>query len=335
MVLASVRPDAWRRERLLDVVCMGEIMVQFNAVTRGPLRNVALFEKHAAGAEGNVAIGVSRLGGASGIITRVGNDEFGHFLRATLMAENVNTSHVAVDQDFPTAVFFIQRGFPIPDKSEAYYYRRNSDGSKLGSKDLDPKYIASAKIFHVTGVTPALSETAKEATSAAVRIAKEHNVTVSLDTNIRLKLWTEGEARTTLFPLCKMADVLFTSGPDAKIILGTDDPVEITKILHKSGVATVVVKLGEKGAFASSKGETVTQPMIHTSVEDPTGAGDSFAATFLATQLKGWKPQESLRAALATAAMVVTVRGDYENIPDMAALRTFLDYEHGKTEYLR
>src|SRR5208337_2034337 len=110
---------------------MGEIMVEFNAVNRGPLRNVELFEKHAAGAEGNVAIGVSRLGCSSGIITRVGNDEFGLFLVATLKGENVDTSHVTVDNDYPPAVFFIQRGFPIPDKSAAYYYRRNSSGSKL------------------------------------------------------------------------------------------------------------------------------------------------------------------------------------------------------------
>lgn len=310
-------------------------MVEFNAVNRGPIRHVALFEKHAAGAEGNVAIGVSRLGCSSGIVTRVGDDEFGLFLLATLKAENVDTSRVAIDKDFPTAVFFIQRGFPIPDKSEAYYYRHESAGSKLSPDDLDAKYIASAKIFHVTGITPALSESAKKATEAAIRIAKESNVIVSLDTNIRLKLWTEEAARTTLLPLCKMADILFTSRPDGKIILGTDDQKEIAEVLQKSGVRTVVVKLGEDGAFASSTGETATQRIFHSSVEDPTGAGDSFAATFLATRLKGWKLQDSLRAASATAALVVSVRGDYENIPDMQALRTFLDFEYGKSEYLR
>jgi len=263
-------------------------MVEFNAVNRGPLRDVGLFEKHAAGAEGNVAIGVSRLGCSSGMITRVGDDEFGRFLVAKLRGENVDTSHLTVDNEYPTAIFFIQRGFPIPDKSEAYYYRRNSAGSKLSPKDLDSNYIRSARVLHVTGITPALSESAKEATTAAVKTAKENKVIVSLDTNIRLKLWTVETARTTLRPLCNMADVLFTSIPDSKIVLGLEEPVEIAKVLHKNGVKTVVIKLGEKGAFASSNGEIATQPMIHTSVEDPTGAGDSFAATFLATQLKGW-----------------------------------------------
>ena len=318
-----------------DVITMGEVLVELNAVTRGPLRHVALFEKHAGGAEGNVAIGVSRLGQSSGIIARVGNDEFGQFLLGTLRAENVNTSHVAVDGDSPTGLFFVERGYPIPDKSASVYYRHDSAGSKLSEADVDTKYIATAKIFHITGITPALSKTAREASRVAVMAAKERKVAVSLDTNIRLKLWSEEDARRTLLPLCEMADIVFTSCPDAKIIVGEDEPEAIVKRLHRTGVGTVVVKLGEKGAFASSNHETATVPMIRTTVEDPTGAGDSFAAAFLATRLKGWKLKDCLRAASATAALVVTVRGDWEIIPDLKSLQTFLDYESGRPEYLR
>jgi sugar/nucleoside kinase (ribokinase family) len=314
---------------------MGEIMVEFNAVTRGPLRHVQLFEKHAAGAEGNVAIGVSRLGCSSGIISRVGNDEFGLFLLGALKAEGVDTSRVAIDSDFPTASLFIQRGHPIPNKSEAFYYRKDSAGSKLSPRDVDTAYIASSKIFHLTGVTPALSESARDAAIKAMGAAKDGHVTLSLDTNVRLKLWSGEAARLSLLPLCESADIVFTSCPDSKIILNQDKPDEIARTLHRAGVKTVVVKLGEKGAFASSSGESVTQPAIPTYVEDPTGAGDSFAATFLATQLKGWRLKDSLRAAAATAALVVSIRGDYENIPNMEGLKTFLGYEEGKTEYLR
>lgn len=97
----------------------------------GPLGTCAVFEKHAAGAEGNVAIGEARLGCSSRVISRVGNDEFGRFLTGTLRAEGVDTLHITVDHDFPTAAFFIQRGHPIPNKSEAFYYRKGSAGSKL------------------------------------------------------------------------------------------------------------------------------------------------------------------------------------------------------------
>lgn len=320
---------------LPDVVCMGEIMVELNSVIRGPLRDVELFEKHAAGAEGNVAIGVSRLGCSSGIISRVGNDEFGQFLLGALRAERVDTSHVMIDGDSSTGLFFIQRGYPVPDKSEAFYYRRNSAGSRLSANDVDADYISSAKIFHISGITPALSDSTRDATTVAVKTAERRNVQVSLDTNVRLKLWDKEAARSILLPLCKMADVVFTSGPDSKIILGEDQPEEIARILHRVGVKTVIVKLGERGAYASSGGEIATQPMIPSYVEDATGAGDSFAAAFLATQLNGWNLKDSLRAAATCAALVVTVRGDYENIPDMKGLQTALGYEQGTTEYLR
>ncbi len=175
---------------------------------------------------------------------------------------------MTIDREAPTAVFFVQSGYPIPKKSEAFYYRRSSAGSKLSPRDVDSSYIASAKVFHVTGITPALSDTAREATALAVRAAKDHKLTISLDTNIRLKLWKEQAAREMLLPLCKMADIVFTSVPDAKIILGLDDPHEIAKALHKNRVTTVIVKLGSQGSFASSGGETITQPMIPASVED-------------------------------------------------------------------
>jgi len=132
-----------------------------------------------------------------------------------------------------------------------------------------------------------------------------------------------------------MADIVFTSGPDSRIIFDETDPERIAKLLHDNGVETVVVKLADHGAYASAASQTASSPMIRTTVEDPTGAGDSFAAAFLATQLKGWKLKDSLQAASATAALVVTVRGDYENIPDLDALQKFLDSERGRTEYLR
>jgi sugar/nucleoside kinase (ribokinase family) len=314
---------------------MGEVLVELNAVTRGPVRHVNLFEKHAAGAEGNVAIGASRLGVSSGIITRVGDDEFGRFLLSTLGSENVDTSNVTIDKEASTGIFFVQRGYPIPNKSEIFYYRHGSAGSKLSPQDVNIDYVQSAKIFHVTGITPALSETANQATIHAIQRAKEHKVKISFDTNVRRKLWNNDHACRVLRSLCESADIIFTSPSDAKIIFNIEDPKSIAKMLHDRGVRTVVVKLGDKGSFASSNGEVAVQSVIPVIVEDPTGAGDAFAATFLATHLRGWKLTESLKAATATAALVVTVRGDFENIPDLNSLKTFLDSEQGKTEYLR
>jgi 2-dehydro-3-deoxygluconokinase len=138
-----------------------------------------------------------------------------------------------------------------------------------------------------------------------------------------------------LLPLCKDADIVFTDRSDASIIFGTDNPEKIADSLHNSGVSTVVVKLGEKGLFASSKGETVTEPLIPTNVEDLIGAGDALAATFLAAQLKGWSLKESLHAGNVSVSLVATVRGDYENTPDLETLEFYLGSERGEKRHLR
>ena len=242
---------------------------------------------------------------------------------------------MTLDKERQTGIFFVQRGYPIPDKSGSVYYRNDSAGSKISCADVDQKYLATAKIFHTTGITPALSKETSEAVSFAIKTAKSLGVSISLDTNLRLKLWTEEDARSTLLSMCKSSDYLFTSSSDAKIILGVDQPADVARILHESGVSTVIVKLGDKGAFASYNGETAIQPIIPSYIEDPTGAGDSFAATFLVTRLRNWSLKESLRAAASTASLVVSVRGDYENVPDLDALQTLLDYEKGNPEYLR
>ena len=104
-------------ELMLDVVTMGEVMVQFNPITTGPLRHVTYFEKHAAGAEANFAIGMARMGFKTGVITRVGNDEFGKYIVSVLSGEGIDVSRVRVDSEAPTGVYFIQRGYPMPRRS--------------------------------------------------------------------------------------------------------------------------------------------------------------------------------------------------------------------------
>ena len=148
-----------------DVVTIGEMMVQFNPITTGPLRHVAYFEKHAAGAEANFAVGMVRIGFSAGFISRVGDDEFGKYILTVLKGEGVDVSRVTVDREAPTGIFFVQRGFPIPGRSSVTYYRKGSAASRLSTRDLDHEYVKGSRLFHITGITPALSETCREATA--------------------------------------------------------------------------------------------------------------------------------------------------------------------------
>ncbi len=298
------------------VVTLGESLIQLNAVSRGPLRHVTLFERHVAGAETTVAVCVRRQGIDSGLITRVGDDEFGKCIINWVRGEGVDISQVKVDPEAPTGIYFVQRGFPIPSKSKMFYYRTGSAGSRLSPEDIDPEYIGSAKVFHVTGITPALSETAKNATYKALDAAVSNNVTVSFDTNIRPVLWKTSESTVkTLMPIIEKTSILFTDPTDASILLGTNDRDRIIKSFLDMGVDVVVLKMGERGALAADRTTRAFAEPIPVYVEDPIGAGDAFAGTFITSILKGRTLNESLQRATIAGSLVVTVRGDEEALP--------------------
>jgi len=206
---------------MLDVVTMGEVMVQFNAVSNGPLRHVTYFEKHAAGAEANFAIGITRLGFKAGIITKIRDDEFGRYIINVLRSEGLDVSRIKFEPEAPNGVYFIQRNYPVPGKSSVLYYRKGSAASKLSSNDLDLDYVRNAKLFHLTGITPALSQSCKEASHEALKIASESGLTISFDTNIRLSLWSKDDARLTLLSMLKKANIVLTEPQDGEILFGT------------------------------------------------------------------------------------------------------------------
>lgn len=320
---------------MLDVVTMGEMMVQFNPITTGPLRHVTYFEKHAAGAEANFAIGMVRMGFKAGFITRIGDDEFGRFILNTLRGEGVDVSMVKVDKDAPTGIYFIQRGYPIPERSSVLYYRRGSAASRLSPDDVDPDYIGQAKLFHITGITPALSESCREATLKALEIACKSGVKVSLDTNIRLRLWSEEEARKTILPMINKVDILLTEPSDAEILLNERNPEKIIKKILPMGPEIVVVKLGKEGAMAATSEVLVKKPGFEVPVVDVIGAGDAFAAGFISSILRGWSIDKALEYGNAAGALVVTVRGDIENLPSIDDVETFLASQRKETVRLR
>ncbi len=309
---------------MLDAVTMGEMLIQLNPVTTGPIRHVEYFEKHAAGAEGNFAIGLARMGLTSGFITRVGNDEFGKYILRVLRSEGVDVSKVITDREAPTGLYVIQRSYPIPEKSSVLYYRKGSAASRLGPDDVDPKYITEAKLFHVTGITPALSESCREATLNALRIAEANNVKISIDTNIRLKLWSADKARETLLPMIRKADIILTDPEDSEILIQERNPGKIARSLLALGASIVVVKLGEEGALAATKDKTVKKSAFKVPVEDVIGAGDAFAAGFIASILKEEEIGKALEVANVAGALVVMVRGDVENMPSRDEVERFL-----------
>lgn len=320
----------------MDVITLGEMLVQFNAVTTGPLRHVVYFEKHAAGSEANFAIGMVRLGFKAGFITRVGNDEFGKYVLSVLRGEGVDTSRVKVDDEAPTGIYFIQRGYPIPERSSVLYYRRGSAASRLSPEDIDENYIKGSRLLHLTGITPALSDTCREAVFKSLRIAVENKIMVSFDTNIRLKLWLKADkARETLLPIIEKADIVLTEPEDAEILVGEKDPGKIIEEMLALGPKIIAVKLGADGAAASDGRGVILKPGFKVPVVDVIGAGDAFAAGFIASLLRGKSLEEALMFGNAAGALVVTVRGDIENLPSWEDIEKFLAFQRRERVVLR
>jgi 2-dehydro-3-deoxygluconokinase len=295
------------------LVTLGETMALFAASGVGPLRHQHTLNLHVGGAESNVAISVTRLGGHATWIGRVGDDELGDLVLAQLRGEGVDVRHVIRDAGAPTGLMVKSRRTSTVGR--VTYYRRGSAGSRLHPGDLPLDALRAAGVLHVTGLTPALSASARAATFAAVEEARAVGVPVSLDVNHRAALWTADEAGPVLADLATRADVLF-AGEDEAGLLGAGGEADLAvKALAALGPAQVVLKLGARGAVAVVDGAFVRIPPFPVVAVDSVGAGDAFVGGYLAELLLGADVGIRLRTAAACGAFVVTVPGDWEGLP--------------------
>ncbi len=298
----------------MDVVTLGESMVLFTPDMEGPLRFAGGFRKTIGGAETNVAIALSRLGHQTGWISRLGNDEFGRYVRNFIRGEGVDTSRVLFDDHAPTAVFFKEL---VPNQDpKIYYYRKNSAASTMTPEDLDPGYIKEAKYLHLTGITPALSSSCKETVFHAIEIARLNAQKVVFDPNVRLKLWSKAEAKQVLSEIAEKVDILLPGIEEGELLTGESDPEKIASVLLRSGPETVVIKLGEDGAYYATQNERRHIPGYKVEkIVDTAGAGDGFAAGFLSGLIRGWTHQEAVKLGNRVGAFALTVPGDTEGYP--------------------
>jgi 2-dehydro-3-deoxygluconokinase len=311
--------------RSLDLITLGEALVQMNAATTGRIRHVQMFEKHAAGSELNTAIAGARLGLATGWIGRLGADELGEFLLASLRAEGVDTSAIVFDNSAPTGMFLVQRGYPLPGDSSSIYYRVDSAGSRFYVEDLDVDYLGRARALHLSGVSLAVSASLREACFEAMETAKASDALISFDVNFRYKLWDVREARPHLERALRCADLVFCGLKDAERIFGASAEEQALEAVSAFGPSQVVLAMGARGALLSVDGSCYRAVPPDIQVIDATGAGDALAATVLSGRLKGWDPQVTLDRACTIGSMVCSVSGDYEGVPTLAELERVMD----------
>src|SRR5690606_2774669 len=208
-----------------DIITIGEAMIVFDPSATGPMRFVNNFEKKVGGAELNFAIGCTRLGLNAGWISRLGNDEFGKHIRNFARGEGVDVSQVDFIDGYPTSLNFKEI---MEDGSvRTFYYRDKSTTLTIKPDDLDESYFKHAKILHLTGIYPAIDPVNRQVFEKAISLAKKHGVKISLDPNIRLKLWSKEEARNYLSEILPQVDILLAGDEEMEIIWGLKDPEAI------------------------------------------------------------------------------------------------------------
>jgi 2-dehydro-3-deoxygluconokinase len=294
----------------------GETMGLVAADGIGSLEYARSFSFGIGGAESNVAIGVARLGQRATWLGRIGSDATGDLIVRRLRAEQVRTLALRDDAFTGLMVKFRRSG----EYLHVDYHRAGSAGSRLGPADIPAAELESADIVHVTGITPALSDSARAAVFQAVETARAAGVIVSVDVNYRAKLWSRFDAGPALRDLVSRADVAFAGPDEATLFVGESAPVDGLAAL---GPREVVVKDGARGCEALIDGVRFSLPALPVRVVDPVGAGDAFVAGYLAERLAGATPRERLQTAVAAGAFAVTVPGDCEGLPSRADLEAF------------
>ena len=308
---------------MAELVTLGETMAVFAPTANEPLRYATHYRIRIAGAESNLAIGLQKLGHSAGWISRLGEDEFGHFILNQIRAEGVDTSRVVFDGQHRSGVMF--KEINAISETKVFYYREGSAASFLSPADIDPDYIAAAKILHITGITPVLSESCSLAVQKAIAIARQNQVLISFDPNIRLKLWNGRDYTPLMLEILKQADIISLGVGEARILLQTDAIHEIFEQLFKLDRLTyLAVKDGPNGAWVGTKDAIHQIPPTKWKRIDAVGAGDAFNAGFLAGILEGLPLETCGTMGSIMGGLATQTAGDTEGLPSQAEMHNFL-----------
>ena len=311
----------------IDVVTMGESMIAFEALDYGPLREIQSFKKWVGGAEDNFAIGLARLGFKCGWFSRLGDDEFGKEVFRTIKGEGVDVSRVIFDSDAQTGVFFVERR--AYGEFNCYFYRQSSAASRISPDDIDPDYIKQVKIVYLTGITPILSESARQATEKIFQIAIENGKTIVFDPNLRLRLCDIATARSILIPLMQQSSYVLPGDNELKLLMDCQELPEAIDKVRSMGIKNLVVKTGAEGAVLACGDGEVTN-VAGFAVRNPIssmGAGDCFGAGFVAGLLEEQPLEQCARLGNALGAFCLMASGPYQALPGPKELQTFLTGE--------
>lgn len=264
---------------MFDVAAVGELLIDFTPAGISG-QNHALYEQNPGGAPANVLACLTNLGRSTAFIGKVGNDQFGRFLKQTLDQAGINTKGLILTDACHTTLAFVHLNSQ-GDRSFSFYRNPGAD-LLLEADEVDTNLIRASRIFHYGSVSLS-DEPSRSATLAAARQAREAGCLISFDPNLRLMLWSSDElARSVVLAAIPGTDVLKLSDDELLFLTGESDPSRGASLLiEKYQLKLVLITMGPRGAFASNGHVQAASPAYDVQTVDTTGAGDAFAGTFL------------------------------------------------------
>ena len=293
------------------MVGLGEAMVEFNQTEPGN----PLYLQGFGGDTSNATIAAARAGARTAYLTRLGTDTFGDALIDLWQREGVDIRAIGRDVSAHTAVYFVRHG---PNGHEFSYLRAHSAASHMTPEWLAGKpaeAIVNAQILHVSGISLAISEAARKTAFAAMQVARNAQTLVSFDANLRLKLWPLKQAQENIARAIAMSDLFLPSLDDMVVLTGLTGAEDILNWCYAQGAKTVVLKLGDKGAWVSSRDRRELIGGHAVDVIDATGAGDCFCGNLLARIAAQDDIFSAARYANAAAALAVQGYGAVTPLP--------------------
>jgi 2-dehydro-3-deoxygluconokinase len=294
---------------MTSLVTFGEAMVRFSPPASQRLEQASTLEASVGGSELNVAVLAARLGVTSRWVSRLPDNALGRMIGARAQGQGVDV-HVEWAAEGRAGLYFVELG-AAPRPSSVLYDRAASAISKVTPGSIDwTSMFGGARWYHVSGITPALSDGAAQVTAESLAAAKKAGLTVSYDLNYRSKLWSAKQARAVQEPLLEHVDVLIATEDDARVVLGAESAESLAQRFEIGAVA-VTLQDNPHAAVVAADGKVHTAPRYEVEVVDRIGAGDAFCGGLIVSRLenRGW--DDAVRFATATSALKHTIPGDF------------------------
>jgi 5-dehydro-2-deoxygluconokinase len=306
-----------------DLVTMGRVGVDLYPEQSGvPLAEVRTFAKSLGGSPTNVAVGAARYGHRAAVITKVGADGFGDYVRAALRGFGVDDRFVGTDPELRTPIVFCEL-LPPESPTIVFYRQPSAPDMQLSVDELDLDAIRAARIFWTTG-TGLSAEPSRKATLTALETRGRGGITVH-DLDYRPMFWSsQDEARTHQLRALGLATVAVGNVEECAVAVGNGPPEDLAGRLLDLGLDLAIVKLGAEGVLAAWEGGVERFPPVRVHVVNGLGAGDAFGAAVCHGLVEGWDVPRTIRFANGAGAHVASQLACADAMPDEAQVEALL-----------